>query len=135
MTVLVNGKPQRLDGDVATEEEGDAPADGGEAPVFQGEFDLVSGDDGELELDSDVEDGGAAPWRCVLRLALFSDARPRAQRAASSRTTAKTSWRRKTTTQPSPPAAWHGAFHPQMRVKAELFVLTLNLTYWTFPQG
>ena len=68
MTVLVNGKPQRLDGDVATEEEGDAPADGGEAPVFQGEFDLVSGDDGELELDSDVEDGGAAPWRCVWRL-------------------------------------------------------------------
>ena len=59
VTVLVNGVPQRLEGDAAADDEDDAAADG-EAPVFEGDFDLVSGEGGELELDSDVEDGGAA---------------------------------------------------------------------------
>ena len=78
VTVLVNGVPQRLEGDAAADDEDDAAADG-EAPVFEDDFDLVSGDGGELELDSDVEDGGAAPHLLVSRLT--SRSRRRAARA------------------------------------------------------
>ena len=62
MTVLVNGVPQAAEGDAAADG-ADGAADGAEAPLFEGEFELVGGEGDELELDSDVEDGGARPRR------------------------------------------------------------------------
>jgi hypothetical protein len=46
-----------------------------EAPLFEGEFDLNGGEGGELELDSDVEDGGTTrnatrAWNALFLLCL-----------------------------------------------------------------
>jgi len=63
VTVLVNGVAQGGEGSgSAGPESEEAEAEGG-APLFEADFDLVEGADGELELDSDVEDGGARPTR------------------------------------------------------------------------
>jgi hypothetical protein len=58
VTVLVNGVAQRAEGETSDEDATEPSAESAEAPLFEGDFQLVGGDDGELELDSDVEDGG-----------------------------------------------------------------------------